>query len=286
MEELSDTGEEYTDLWSFDLATKTWDTLKKSGAPPSKRSGYCMALHKRRLIVFGGVHDEDTPDGEGLLSEFYNDLHAYNLDAGKWNTLTVNAAKGGNKAKQLKSVAEEDSSPKKGGKVDDTGDDLLLEGGGRRRNRNRKGGGDDEDDEDVVAAKAEAAKPAAEASTAAEEAASAASSEPCARMKSSAALRGNTLYIYGGIVEPEEASELTLSDFWSVDLAKLDGWNCLYEGEAVEKTIVREEESDEEDDDDDDDDSDDSESEESSEEEDDDEEEEGGASAPAAVEVS
>ena len=45
-----------------------------------------MVLHKRRLIVFGGVHDEDTADGEGLISSFYNDLHSYSLDANKVRT--------------------------------------------------------------------------------------------------------------------------------------------------------------------------------------------------------
>ena len=49
-------------------------TARPGGAPPSSRSGFGMVLHKRRLVVFGGVHDEDTPDGEGLVSTFFNDL--------------------------------------------------------------------------------------------------------------------------------------------------------------------------------------------------------------------
>ena len=40
VEELSDTGVEYRDLWKFDPSTSTWDTLKKSGTPPSSRSGF------------------------------------------------------------------------------------------------------------------------------------------------------------------------------------------------------------------------------------------------------
>ena len=60
MEELSETGIEYRDLWQFDVATREWGMLKKSGVPPSSRSGFCMALHRKRLVVFGGVHDEDT----------------------------------------------------------------------------------------------------------------------------------------------------------------------------------------------------------------------------------
>ena len=50
VEELAETGVEYTDLWQFDLQTGTWNTLKRSGAAPSSRSGYSMVLHapKRR----------------------------------------------------------------------------------------------------------------------------------------------------------------------------------------------------------------------------------------------
>ena len=284
VEELSDVGEEYTDLWSFDMATSTWDTLKKSGMPPSKRSGFSMVLHKRRLVLFGGVHDEDTPEGDGLISEFFNDLHAYSLDAGKWHLLTVNTAR--------KALAVGGKSTKKQGGGESAGggeaaaeDELLIEGGGRRRNRNRKGGGDSDDDE-------EAARSAALSGSSSvrdtkmpggEEATNEGGKEtggdgdsavlgPCKRMKSLLALRGNQLYIYGGTVEPEEASELTLSDLWSVDLAKLDGWSCLHEGEAPETSLVKEDDSEddsegEDDDDDSDDNSDDDDDDDSDEEE-------------------
>eukprot|EP00966_Prymnesium_polylepis_P032675 760196-Prymnesium_polylepis.1 len=55
-------------------------------------------------------------------------------------------------------------------------------------------------------------------------------------------------YVYGGLVEPEDAAELTLNDLWALDLAKLDGWACLQEGEKPETALVREEESDDSDD--------------------------------------
>jgi len=98
-------------------------------------------------------------------------------------------------------------------------------------------------------------------------------------MNAAAALRGNALYIYGGLVEPEDASELTLSDLWSVDVAKLDGWSCLYEGEAIETSLAKEEDDDDDDDEDEGEESqeDDSESDESDDDESDDDDEEGEA---------
>ncbi len=253
VEELSDTGVEYRDLWSLDVGTGTWDTMKKSGAPPSSRSGYAMLMHKRRLVVFGGVHDEDTADGDGLDSTFYNDLHAYSLDSGRWHELSVAAPKrgGGGGGKAKGGAKADDDAP--GGEAEG----LLLEGGGRRRNRNKGRSGDDSDDDEAVLSKlatppAEAAGGAAAGGAAAadsggggEKGSSAASSAPapCPRMKPCCAVRGNLMYVYGGLVEPEEASELTLNDMWCLDLSKMDGWRCLYEGENPEACLVREDDS-------------------------------------------
>ena len=40
-------------------------------------------------------------------------------------------------------------------------------------------------------------------------------------------------------LEPEQQSEVTLSDLWSIDLAKLDGWSCAFEGARLEEALVR-----------------------------------------------
>eukprot|EP00962_Isochrysis_galbana_P032513 scaffold10691_cov95-Isochrysis_galbana.AAC.1 len=104
-----------------------------------------MLLHRNRLVVFGGVHDEDTPDGDGLVSQFYDDIHTYSLDTGRWHAVTVERAK-------LKQAAAGGGSEGggggdgRGGGGDDgdgvAGDILAL--GGRRRNRNRNDSDDDE----------------------------------------------------------------------------------------------------------------------------------------------
>ncbi len=48
---------------------------------------------------------------------------------------------------------------------------------------------------------------------------------------------GNTLYLMGGIVEVGE-KEITLDDMWSLDLAKLDGWQVLRENTIGEEMFV------------------------------------------------
>ena len=35
------------------------------------------------------MHDEDTADGDGLISEFYADAHSYTIETGRWRALAV-----------------------------------------------------------------------------------------------------------------------------------------------------------------------------------------------------
>ena len=52
--------------------------------------------------------------------------------------------------------------------------------------------------------------------------------KPCGRINPSMAVVGNTLLLFGGVLEVGD-KELTLDDIWSLDLAKLDKWSCRRE---------------------------------------------------------
>lgn len=79
-------GHEFKDMWVFDLGRNSWSTAKRSGRPPSQRSGFSMVADapRGRLVCFGGVHDEEDPEHESLRSHFYADLHVYSTEHGKW----------------------------------------------------------------------------------------------------------------------------------------------------------------------------------------------------------
>ena len=47
-----------------------------------------MAYHKGRGISFGGVHDIEQTE-EGIDSEFFNQLYAYNIDRNRFFPLTL-----------------------------------------------------------------------------------------------------------------------------------------------------------------------------------------------------
>jgi hypothetical protein len=70
----------YGDLWRLDLADWRWEQLPSRGGP-SPRSGHRMALHKGRLLLFGGFFDA------GRETRYFNDLWAFGLEDLKWAPL-------------------------------------------------------------------------------------------------------------------------------------------------------------------------------------------------------
>lgn len=235
-------GHEFKDMWVFDSARGAWQTAKRSGRPPSQRSGFAMALDaaRQRLICFGGVHDEEATDSEALSSHFFNDLHVYSLESGRWFGPSEKAGSGatreheapgqggtsgtngaaalaagasGARADGAASAKDEELSEQLG--------DLLMDTGGRRGRRERRLNEDDGAEPEDSAGGAGAPAPGLE--------------PPCARMNALCATRGTMLYLYGGLYE-QGAAEVTLDDLWCLNMGKLDvnqpEWTCLVRGKA------------------------------------------------------
>jgi hypothetical protein len=53
---------------------------------------------------------------------------------------------------------------------------------------------------------------------------------PLPRINCAVAIKGNTLFIYGGVVEVGDR-EVTLDDCWSIDLNKREKWTCIWPGQ-------------------------------------------------------
>ena len=72
---------------------------------------------------------------------------------------------------------------------------------------------------------------------------------PGARFNQMMAITNKTLYMFGGIIEKGK-KELTLCDFWSINIEKLNEWTCIIKDGTLEKDWLGEEDSDSEEDDD------------------------------------
>lgn len=234
------------------MKTLKWDKRKKVGTMPNLRSGSTMVnwVNKLMGIGFGGVLDV-ADEEEGLVSEFYNDLYAYQLTGnGRWMILNLKKKKKPGQGKRKKAQNQEqlpDQSPPKQETEEMIEDEDL----------------DDEDRAEEARLRAEQAlrdnlkrakePPAPSVPAKADEATvddnmdDPEKSIPLARYNPMLAVLKNTLYIYGGIFEAGDR-EYTLQSFYSIALDKLDRYMCLRDDDIHEHEWNEEVESSESDD--------------------------------------
>ncbi|KAI5479162.1 Kelch repeat containing protein [Pseudohyphozyma bogoriensis] len=216
-------GQALSDTWylrvpvtesGLDLKGFKWEKKKKSGYAPTPRSGCTMALWaaKSMGVLFGGVYDDDK-DEETLDSVFYNELFGLNLNGTRWISLPLKRKKkagGGRKKKQK--AAEAAAQAQK-----DEDEDM--------EDAERGSDAEDEADNEPKPWEVAAQKKLEEEE---DDPNDPEKSIPFARYNTMLAVQRNTLYLYGGILETG-TREYTLDDFHTLQLDKLDRFNCLKE---------------------------------------------------------
>lgn len=213
--------------------TVRWERRKKPTNPPNPpRAGATMAFHKGRGIMFGGVHDVEESE-EGIDSEFFNQLFAWNVDRNRFFSLSLRRPR--TNARKLANAAEQQRSRRDRGKADEAEllANLALIG--------NKGGHDAEpapdqptviEDSDEEDAKVE--KPVSW-------------EFPAPRFNAQLTVQGDMLYIFGGTLETADR-EVTFDEMWAIDLGKLDGVREIFRREVEAWHGSESEESDEDED--------------------------------------
>ncbi|KAK4105289.1 galactose oxidase [Parathielavia hyrcaniae] len=208
--------------------TVRWERRKKpANAPSPLRAGATMASHRGRGILFGGVHDVEQSE-EGIDSEFFNGLFAWNVERNRFFPLALRKARG------------------KGG---GGGGGKGNEGGDRRVG----GGGVGDEDEDEEGGRMEVDERRRREEE--EEHKKAAGREmpvrmefPHPRFNALLAMQDDVLYVYGGTFEKGDR-EFTFDDMYAIDLGKMDGCKEIF-SRQVEDWIVSDDEDEEDEDDD------------------------------------
>jgi N-acetylneuraminic acid mutarotase len=78
-----DRGEEFSDLWRYDLQDDSWKRLSPSGKKPDPRFGHnAVWVDGFGVVIFAGQQGTD----------FFGDLWAYDPDADRWRQLPANGA--------------------------------------------------------------------------------------------------------------------------------------------------------------------------------------------------
>lgn len=216
------------------LPTVRWERRKRPvNMPNPPRAGATMAYHKGRGVSFGGVHDVEQTE-EGIESEFFNQLFAYNIDRNRFFQLSLRRPR--TSAKKAVPAAERGRRGR--GKADE--EELL-------RNlaliENRTGVAQDVDvdiaDAQDKGEEKEEAEQVVEKPIMWE--------FPHPRFNAHLTVQEDTLYIFGGTFEKGDR-EYTFDEMWSIDLGKLDGVKEVFKREIEDwQGSEDEEESDEED---------------------------------------
>lgn len=192
-----------------------WERRKRpANLPNPARAGATMAYHKGRGILFGGVHDVEESE-EGIESEFFDSLYAWNVDRNRFFQLTLRRPRTAGK----KQLASERTGGRRGkGKADE--EDLLR----NLAALESKGSISDVQDIEMIRA------PEDEADLHTKSVKEVIMQMPHPRFNVQLAVQDDVLYILGGTFERGDR-EFTFDEMWAIDLGKLDGVKEIYRRE-------------------------------------------------------
>jgi hypothetical protein len=212
-----------------------WERRKRPANPPNPpRAGATMAYHKGRGILFGGVKDVEESE-EGIESEFFDTLFAWNIDRNRFFQLSLRKPKAPSKRQAANQSKAKDRS-----KADE--EELLrnlaaLEATGSIANAMV----------DEIMMDVDEEQPAENLDKAP---AIIRFEMPHPRFNSMLTVQDDTLFIFGGTFERKD-QEFTFSDLLAIDLGKLEGVKEIFSREPINWNDAQEEDSDEDDEDDD-----------------------------------
>lgn len=206
-----------------------WERRKKpANAPNPARAGATMSYHKGRGILYGGVHDVEESE-EGIESEFFDLLYAWNSERNRFFQLTLRRPRGPGKKQQDLNQA---TRGKNRGQADE--EELLR----NLAALETKGTIADADtmELNVIArsVEKEVERPSVPLRF----------EMPHPRFNTQLTVQDDVLFIFGGTYEKGD-KEFTFNDMYSVDLGKLDGVREVFYKEPENWNLRLGEESDE-----------------------------------------
>ncbi|KAH9909045.1 galactose oxidase [Xylariomycetidae sp. FL2044] len=215
-----------------------WEKRKKpANCPTPQRAGATMAYHKGRGLLFGGVHDVEQSE-EGMDSEFFNQLYAWNVERNRFFPMTLR------KPRAQKKAPGPEQRVGRRGRAQANEEELLKQLAALQAGSSLE----DADTMDIETNQGEELeepeKPMREMPVTME--------FPHPRFNAQMAVQDDVLYIYGGTFEAKDR-EFTFDDLYAIDLGKMDGCKEIFKREDETWAGSDDEEDDEDEDEDEDD---------------------------------
>nr|KAF6285821.1 kelch domain containing 4 [Myotis myotis] len=199
-----------------------WTRINPSGTKPTPRSGFSVAMAPNsQTLLFGGVCDEE--EEESLEGDFLNDLYFYDATKNRWF------------AGQLKGPKAEKRKRRRGTKAEPEGANEQECGEASAQAPREVVREVVTEDGTVVTIKqmltapGPSKQPPPDEDDSPEEAGGPLV-EPRPRSNAMLAVKHGRLYLFGGMFEAGER-QVTLSDFYCLDLHKMDQWTVLVEAD-------------------------------------------------------
>lgn len=206
------------DLWMAHLPQEatdgkkrviTWVRVKLDGVPPPIRCGVGSTFKDKRMYLFGGVVDIESPGGK-MVSTFANDLFVFHMDSKRFYPVVLR--------RKAHATGAADG-PK--GRVNDLGAELKALQLGSEGNSSSS---DDEavdftDDNEQAQANSREMKESFETNRYNQ-------ITPHRRMDASLVCVGNYLYVFGGLFESEK-KEISMKDMYALNLNRLETFDVL-----------------------------------------------------------
>ena len=187
-----------------------WERRKKpANAPNPLRAGANMAFHKGRGILFGGVHDVEESE-EGIESEFFNTLFAWNIDRNRFFPLSLRRPR--NNSRKANAHATRGRTRAKADEEDLLRNLATLE-------VHELGLSEEPNESDMDMMSVETTGTRNDLNVCYE--------FPHGRFNAQLTVQDDTLFIFGGTCESGD-KEFTFNDMYSIDLVKLDGVRELF----------------------------------------------------------
>lgn len=201
--------------------TVRWEKRKKPVNTPSpSRAGATMTWHKGRGILFGGVHDVEESE-EGIDSEFFNQLFAWNIERNRFMPLALRKPRQNQKSRST----EQRANRRARGQANE--EELL------RQLAALEAGASLENTDDIELEKKEVEVDEAQAIV---REMPVTMEPPHVRFNAQLTVQNDVLYIYGGTFEKADR-EFTFDDLYAIDLVKLDGCKEIF-SRPVEDWVV------------------------------------------------
>lgn len=190
-----------------------WERRKKPANPPNPpRAGATMTYHKGRGILFGGVHDVEENE-EGIESEFFDALYAWNIERNRYFQLSLRRAR----AAPKRQFDDRGIAKRSRGRADEA---ELLRNLAALESKGSIADADEMVTESTMVGDSLPVKPAKPILM----------TMPHARFNAQLTVQDDVLYIFGGTYENGDR-EYTFDELWAIDLGKLDGVEEIYRRE-------------------------------------------------------